>query len=164
MTTTADSPTPLPPHLAAIAVPGLRVFLDTNILMFATSPTAPRHADARVAIDGLRAAGVALSVSRQVLREYLAGMTRQLPNPTPAAVAPIVVNVHRFQVDFPIAEDGQDVTDELLSPLGQVPCGGKQVHDANIAATMIARGIPNLLTNNVADFTRFAPRITVVPL
>ncbi len=40
--------------------------------------------------------------------------------------------------------------------------GGKQAHDANIAATMLTHGIPRLLTFNAADFRRFDPLIEVV--
>ena len=33
--------------------------------------------------------------------------------------------------------------------------GGKQTHDANIVATMLAHGETRLLTFNAADFRRF---------
>ena len=39
--------------------------------------------------------------------------------------------------------------------------GGKQVHDANIVATMLAFDVPRLITYNGADFQRFAGLITV---
>ena len=42
--------------------------------------------------------------------------------------------------------------------------GGKQIHDANIAATMLAHDIPRILTNNVADFRRFEPAIGIIAL
>jgi len=42
--------------------------------------------------------------------------------------------------------------------------GGKQVHDANIVATMLVYGIPRLLTANPSDFARFAHLLTVEPL
>jgi hypothetical protein len=51
-----------------------------------------------------------------------------------------------------------------LSLLGTVACAGKQIHDANIIATMLAHGIPKLLTHNVADFSRFTAHIKVLPL
>ena len=56
------------------------------------------------------------------------------------------------------------MTDQLLVLLGSILCLGKQVHDANIVATMLAHGVAALLTNNVADFTRFAGHIKVIPL
>ncbi len=45
-----------------------------------------------------------------------------------------------------------------------IPAAGKQVHDTNIVATMQVYGIIGLLTHNVADLTRFAALITIVPL
>ncbi len=40
--------------------------------------------------------------------------------------------------------------------------GGRQVHDANIVATMLAHGETRLLTANRSDFRRFEPRIELV--
>ncbi len=40
--------------------------------------------------------------------------------------------------------------------------GGKQVHDANIVATMLAHGETRLLTFNGGDFHRFDSLIEVV--
>ena len=51
-----------------------------------------------------------------------------------------------------IAEDGPAVTIELLRLVSTISSQGKQIHDANVIATMIAHGIPNLLTHNVGDF------------
>jgi hypothetical protein len=52
----------------------------------------------------------------------------------------------------------------LLNLIAAIPCGGKQIYDANIVATMLAHGVPKLLTYNVARFSRFAGHITVLPL
>ena len=41
---------------------------------------------------------------------------------------------------------------------------GKQVHDANIVATMRANGLKRLATFNVADFARFEDEIAVEAL
>jgi len=65
---------------------------------------------------------------------------------------------------FHVAEDGPGVTAHLLALLERVTVGGRQVHDANTVATMLAHGISRLLTNNPGDFKRFAAFITVVPL
>ena len=53
------------------------------------------------------------------------------------------------------------VTERLLSLLDEVECAGKQVHDANLVATMLAHGIETLATINVSDFRRFLPRIVI---
>jgi len=39
--------------------------------------------------------------------------------------------------------------------------GGKQVHDANIVATMQAYGIPALLTHNIKDFEQFGEVVRI---
>ena len=65
---------------------------------------------------------------------------------------------------FRVVEDNPLVLDNLISILQTVRVGGKQVHDANIVATMQAHGISRLLTHNTADFARFAQWITVLPL
>ena len=44
----------------------------------------------------------------------------------------------------------------------EVAVGGRQIHDANIVATMLARGEHRLLTFNVADFRRYGDRIELV--
>ena len=83
------------------------------------------------------------------------------PSPTFASLIP---DIQSFTTRFRIAEDGPAVTAQHLSLLASVYCGGKQIHDANIVATMLAHGVPNLLTHNVGDFARFAAYITVIPL
>ena len=39
---------------------------------------------------------------------------------------------------------------------------GRQIHDANIVATMLAHGEHRLLTFNAADFRRYGNRIELV--
>ncbi|MFN8372434.1 MAG: hypothetical protein U0694_06110 [Anaerolineae bacterium] len=53
------------------------------------------------------------------------------------------------------------MTDKLLELLLKIAGGGKQVHDTNIVASMLVYGITHLVTLNTADFSRFAPFITV---
>ena len=43
-----------------------------------------------------------------------------------------------------------------------VAVGGKQIHNANIVATMLAYGERKLLTLNAADFRRYEDRIELV--
>jgi predicted nucleic acid-binding protein len=46
--------------------------------------------------------------------------------------------------------------------VGSAWVGGRQVHDANIVATMLAHGETRLLTFNEADFRRFSSVIEIV--
>ena len=68
----------------------------------------------------------------------------------------------RFITAFEVLEDGLVVTESLIALCREVPVGGRQVHDANIVATMLAHGERRLLTFNVADFRRYGNRIELV--
>ena len=140
-----------------------RVFVDTNTLVYVDQAESMFHARARTALARLEAEGTELWISRQVLREYLAAVTR--PGSTGAAPmtrAEAADAIEGFITAYHVAEGGADVTNQLLDLVRRVPMGGKQIHDANIAATMLAHGIARLLTFNADDFRRFAPRIEVV--
>ena len=140
------------------------VFVDANILIYARQAHSPFHNDALSKLAALDAAGHPLWTSRQVLREYLAGMSRPNLTAAPPPMADLIADVHLFLTKFIVVEDGPAVTHHLLGLLATVSCLGKQVHDANLVATMQAHGISRLLTHNVADFKRFAAYITVIPL
>ena len=62
-----------------------------------------------------------------------------------------------------VAEDGK-VADRLLALLDDIECGGKQVHDANVVATMLVHGIDAVVTINLNDFTRFSRQVRLIGL
>lgn len=72
---------------------GKKIFLDTNVLVFSTATRAPFHYAARQAIQELHDAGAELWVSRQVLREYLATLSRSqtfsIPQPPDVLAADV---------------------------------------------------------------------------
>lgn len=140
------------------------IFVDTNVLIYANLALSPFHNAATDALYLLDAAGAQVWISRQVLREYLAGMTR--PGALTGTISPadLVADIRSFSEHFFVAEDGPSVTDELIGLFIAVPMAGKQVHDANIVATLLANGIHRLLTHNVDDFKRFAKLIHIEPL
>jgi len=140
------------------------VFIDTNILIYANLAMSPFHRQAIERLQSLDEQRVDLWISRQTLREYLSGMTRQGELTGDIPVASLIADVRYFANRFRVAEDSLQVTERLLVLMEQVSIGGKQVHDANIVATMQAYGISQLLTHNVVDFNRFSEFITVLPL
>ena len=75
-----------------------------------------------------------------------------------------IAAVNRFRLGFNVVEDSAEVFERLLRILATHPGAGKQVHDANLVATMLAHGISRLLTFNAADFRRFDKLIEVVTL
>ena len=141
-----------------------RIFFDTNILVYASVAETPLHATAVRAILRHSQAGEEIWISRQILREYLATLTRPQLFSNPIPIATLIIEARSLEQRFRIAEDGPQVTEKLLDLLGHITKGGKQVHDTNIVATMQAYGITHLMTHNVSDFSGFSHLITVVPL
>jgi predicted nucleic acid-binding protein len=141
-----------------------RLFVDTNVLVYANVAEAPFHTEARTAIRTYEDQGVTLWISRQIIREYLATLTRPNLFETSPDITTLQTQVHAFMQRFQIAEDGPQITATLLNLLAAVAVGGAQVHDANVVATMQVYGLTHLLTHNVEDFDRFRPYITMVSL
>ena len=140
------------------------ILVDTNVLVYASLRSSPWHGHAVQALHTELQAGAEIWVSRQILREYLAVLTRPGTTTLASPRATAVADVTAFVSMFHIAGDTSDVTTTLLGLVQSVPMGGKQIHDANLVATMQSFGIARLLTHNIVDFTRFGTRITVVPI
>ena len=139
------------------------VFVDTNVWVFAAVPAAPMHAAAVATLDALSPG--ALWISRQVLREFLAVLSR--PQTFFAGDAPmpnLVARASVIEARCNVAEDGPLVTRKLHELLTSHETRGKQIHDANIVATMLVRGIGSLLTHNAGDFQRWSGMIRVALL
>ena len=136
-------------------------FVDTNVLVYTTAHSAPFRNRARAALARL-AAGEPLSVSRQILRVYIAVMTRPQTWGKALTVAEATADAAAFVRRFTVLEDGPLVWDQLVELSRHYSFGGRQVHDANVVATMLAHGERRLLTFNAADFRRFTALIDVV--
>lgn len=76
------------------------VFLDTNILVCANVAESPLNPVALQAIQSFYDAGVELWVSRQVLREYLATLTRPQLFTNIYPVGTLIEDVRLFQTQF----------------------------------------------------------------
>lgn len=140
------------------------IWIDTNILVYANLALSPFHTLAVERLQEYNRQGCELWVSRQSLREYLSAMTKQNVLTASIQISSLVADVQYFASRFLIGEDGTEVTDKLLNLISKYPTGGKQVHDANIVATMMNCGVNHLLTHNVKDFIRFSDVITILPL
>lgn len=135
--------------------------VDTNVLVHSSNAASPDHNRARTALARLHAEGE-VAVTRQILWEFLSATTRPQPWARAATLAEAIQNTDEFARRFAILDDGPEVWRELMGLTRRFAFGGKQVHDANIVATMLAHGETRLLTFNGADFRRFAPVIEVV--
>lgn len=118
------------------------LFIDTNVLVYATLVHSPFHLMAQQRLNTYNLAGAELWVSRQILREYLSALSRLQGLSLPIPVTTLVAEVELFQRQYSVAEDSSDVTQGLLDLISKISIGGKQVHDANIVATMRVYVLP----------------------
>jgi len=88
-------------------------FIDTNILVYSTARGAPFRDQARAALSRL-AADEPLSLSRQILREYMAVMTREQIWGKALTLAEATVDAVTFARRFTALEDGPPVWDQLV--------------------------------------------------
>ncbi len=143
---------------------GSPVFVDTNVLIYASFPELSLSDVARHHLNILRGRELPVWTSRQVLREFLATATRPGTLSSLPSMDSIVDALRLWAEQLTIADEDAEVTQHLLTLLMNPGARGKQVHDANIVATMRRYGIFYLLTHNASDFVRYAPSIAVLPL
>ena len=144
-----------------------RIFVDTNILIYATNVDSPFHHMAMQALEITQDQGVVRTISTQILREFYGFATRingQGQNFDRSRANDVLDKIEEFRASFEVLEDSSFVSVQLTELARYVEIGGRQIHDANIVATMLHYGIKHLLTNNPAHFMRFTKFISVVPL
>jgi predicted nucleic acid-binding protein len=142
-----------------------RVMLDTNVLLAATDESRSEHRAALTILNEWTTADTTLCTSGQILREYLAVATRPAgQNGLGLEPADAVSNVRAIRERTMFLSEDAKVADRLQGLLTDVECGGKQVHDANVIATMLAHGVGTVVTMNVEDFARFGRYVTLIRL
>lgn len=139
-----------------------KAFLDTNILLRATVIQYPQYNEIKAFVQSYTDAGTELWISRQVIREYITQATRPQLFMSPITVEQVETQYQRMRTLYKVADETEAVTRQLMLLLKAYPTGGKQVHDANIVATMLPYGIDTLLTLNSEDLKRFQDRIKIV--
>ena len=142
-----------------------RVFCDTNIVLRSSLEEMPEHVQVRAAIGWLHDSGTELWISRQIIREFCAVLTRPQTFTRPLPSATVLQLARAFPTSYRVADETAEVTTALLALLVTIPCGGKQVHDARLMAICHVYGISHLLTFNIAHFSalsKFGPPVVVV--
>jgi predicted nucleic acid-binding protein len=139
-----------------------KALVDTNILLRAFHNTMPDHAQARALVEKMWDEGVELWISRQIIREYLVQTTHPHTFARLLTIEQVLGQLETLQSLFRVADDTREVTAQLLVLLRTYPTRGKQIHDANIVATMLVNGIDTLLTINIEDMRRYEDRIKLI--
>jgi len=139
--------------------------LDTNVLLAATDEGRPEHLSALAIVNDWPGQGITLYTSGQIVREYLAVATRPAQkNGLGLGLTDALANVRALRSRMSLLAEDVKVADRLLSLLDDTACGGKQVHDANVVATVLVHGIGSIVTINLEDFARFATHVKLIGL
>ncbi|WP_067826498.1 type II toxin-antitoxin system VapC family toxin [Nocardia inohanensis] len=139
------------------------VIVDTNILLAASDTGRADFTAARRVLETWPAAGVTLYTSGQILREYLCVATRPADrNGLGLSRSDAIANTNVFGSRLRFLDETARVHHRLVELVNESPCAGKQVHDANIVATMLIHGVGTVLTLNIGDFKRFEEHIRIV--
>jgi predicted nucleic acid-binding protein len=152
-------------RVADLSTPPDRLMLDTNVLLAATDEGRAEHGSALTVLNDWAARRTELCTSGQVLREYLAVATRPAGNNgLGLKLLDAIGNVRAIRERTALLGEDARVADRLLGLLADVECGGKQVHDANLVATMLVHGVGTVVTMNTADFGRFERHVSLIRL
>lgn len=139
-----------------------KTFVDTNVLLRSLIDQFPESKACRETVFAQRKAGAEMWISRQVVRELLVQLTHPRTLKTTLTPEQVQAQVKTVLTLFRVADETSVTTQTLLTLVQDYPVGGKQIHDANIVAAMLANGIDTVLTLNAADFNRYADKIRVV--
>lgn len=135
---------------------------DTNILLRWVSPADPQHSLAVSSVKALQRRGEIVHITPQNLIEFWNVATRQAAaNGLGMSPAEAERQVESLELLFPLVPDTPDVYREWRRLVSVAGVSGVRVHDARLAAVMLANGLTHVLTFNSADFKGF-PGITVV--
>lgn len=136
------------------------VFIDTNILVYATDDESPFHAKSLGILKKLMTDGIDFAIGPQIVREYLVVLTRGLSPDDPTRLSALH-NVRKFIETFALLDENSETVARLQTIMESFAVGGKQIHDANIVAVMQANGVKRLLTHNLDDFKKFDQEIEI---
>ncbi len=141
-----------------------KIFVDTNVLVFAENLRSPFHAAAINHLTTLLLDGNDLYISSQVLREFAATLGKLLHQNNQFNSRVVAGATRSLKKQFNIIYEDENINNELLTLIEQYDVVGKSIYDCNIVATMKAHGITKLFTHNVSDFIRFNKEIRIIEL
>jgi predicted nucleic acid-binding protein len=134
----------------------MRTLLDTNILVHNANRNDSQHHRVAERLRGLVSAGTELCIASQNLFEFWVVATR----PASANRLGLAPGDARKCIDailegFTLLPDPADLLTRWLDLCERYSVCGRQAHDARLVGWMISHEIPELLTLNPSDFTRF---------
>jgi len=138
------------------------VLLDTSLVVAATVEVHPSHKAASEFIDELVSGPAQPCITPQVCREFLVVLTRQPVSGRVFSLNEAIAALEVWTTGCAILGEDEVSLRECIRLVRQHGVLGKQVHDCNIVATMLAHGVRRLATRNPGDFKRYHAEISVV--
>ena len=134
----------------------MSVLVDTNILLRRAQVASEQH---RLVLDSLIElvrADISLCLVPQVIYEFWVAATRPIDvNGLGVAVPQAELMMKELLQDFVLLRDERGIFGNWQSLVVDYAIQGKRAHDARLVAAMQKHGISNVLTFNIADFSRF---------
>jgi len=138
--------------------------VDTNILLRITRRSDPQHKLVDTALARLAGQGAPTLHTHQNIAELWNAMTRPINrNGLGLAITDAEREVQVVEAGMSLLTDSEAVYREWRRIVVQYNVSGIQVHDARLAAAMYVHSVGNILTLNVADFSRFAGLSAIHP-
>ena len=141
-----------------------RVLVDTNVLIYATLAADPRHERAQFVLGQRSRADVQMFVSVQNLAEMYPNLTgpKNRPPDSPALARDKIRSVARLR-GLAVLPLTLDTTLRALDLCADAGVTRQAYFDAQLAALMLREGIPAIVTENTADFSKFPGIRAITP-
>ena len=133
------------------------VFVDTNVLIYASLRDAPHHIAARSTVTAAFDGRQKLCFSSQILAEYYSVITntRRVSKPRSAGEAIRAIQSLLDAPGFELIPTPDNVVELWMKLINRHPVTGKDVFDLQIVATMNANQVSRICTFNRKDFEKF---------
>lgn len=140
------------------------VFLDTSLIVAASVNFHPGYPASASYLAKLDDENTPLCISPQICREFISALTRKPIGGKLFAVAEAVDALAAWRKISILLEEDEATIDEWSRLIADHQVRGKQVHDCNIVATMLAHGVTRLGTRNPTDFGRYDDLVQIEPV
>lgn len=130
------------------------VFLDTNVLIYQTFEDfdEEKHKKTSNTLAYLKDRNYRFFISPQVLREYFAVATNERIFERPLELNEALSKIDEFRGLCDVLFENELSLDKLRELVSKYNISKKNVHDANIVATMLTNQVVELFTFNEKDF------------
>lgn len=140
-----------------------KLLVDTNILIYANLPNEHFHTKAKSKLEDL-SSQYDLVISRQIIREYLKVKSTIMQQNNLYDTKILVADANFLIENFIVLDEENKTTESLLHFIEAYQVKGKQIHDCNIAASIVQHQVFSIFTNNAKDFKRYEPLIHIISL